>query len=100
LRKGRVRVKALPHGGVMQDNELVQCPLCGGRAQLRRTELLAAIEDKGLLERLQRSLDVLAPVANPELAGAAVGGAKPRDFAKDVHTWNPKLPMWTRSPKE
>lgn len=79
----------------MQDNDLVKCPLCGGLAQLRRTELLAALNDKGLLDRLQRSLDTLAPAAQ-QLAGAA----KPRDFQKDVHTWNPTLPMWTRSPKE
>jgi hypothetical protein len=84
----------------MQDNDLVKCPLCGGLAQLRRTELLAALNDKGLLDRLQRSLDTLAPAAQQELAGAAAGAAKPRDFQKDVHTWNPTLPMWTRSPKE
>jgi len=84
----------------MQGNDLVKCPLCGGLAQLERTELLAALNDKGLLDRLQRSLDTLAPAAQQELAGTAVGAAEPRDFQKDVHTWNPTLPMWRRSPKE
>jgi hypothetical protein len=23
-----------------------------------------------------------------------------RDFQKDVHSWNPCVPMWKRSPKE
>jgi uncharacterized protein YfbU (UPF0304 family) len=23
-----------------------------------------------------------------------------RDFQKDVHNWNPQVPMWNRSPKE
>jgi hypothetical protein len=84
----------------MQENDLVKCPLCGGLAQLQRTELLAALDDKGLLDRLRRTLNEIAPTGQPELAGTVVGAAKPRDFQKDVHTWNPTLPMWTRSPKE
>jgi hypothetical protein len=84
----------------MQDKDLVRCPLCGGLAQLRRTELLAALNDKDLVVRLRRSLDTLAPAVQPELVSAAAGPAKPRDFATDVHTWNPNLPMWRRSQKE
>ncbi len=84
----------------MRDNDLVTCPLCRGLAQLQRTALLIALDDKGLVDRLKRSLDTLAPAARPESAGTASGSVKPRDFAQDVHTWNPGLPMWTRSPKE
>jgi hypothetical protein len=32
-----------------------------------------------------------------ELAGV---GPKLRNFEKEVHSWNPALPMWQRSPKE
>jgi len=32
-----------------------------------------------------------------ELAGV---GARTRNFEKEVHEWNPQLPMWRRSPKE
>jgi hypothetical protein len=32
---------------------------------------------------------------------AAVGATQSgRDFQKDVHSWNPCVPMWKRSPKE
>jgi uncharacterized protein YfbU (UPF0304 family) len=27
-------------------------------------------------------------------------GPKVRNFEKEVHEWNPTLPMWQRSPKE
>jgi hypothetical protein len=37
----------------------------------------------------------------PKLAGSSgSNGHQSRDFFKDVHTWNPKLPIWRRSPKE
>jgi hypothetical protein len=84
----------------MRDKDLVKCPLCGGLSELQRTELLAALDEEDLVDRLKRSLNASAPVARQEPAGSAGGAVKPRDFAKDVHTWNPGLPMWTRSPKE
>jgi len=83
----------------MQENDLVKCPLCSGQGELQRSELLAALNDKGLLDRLHQTLDTLVPVAESPM-GTAMGATKPRDFQKDVHTWNPTLPMWTRSPKE
>ena len=84
----------------MQDNDFVKCPLCAGFAKLRRSELLAALNEKGLLDRLHRALDAIEQTNPSEVVDAAAGSAKPRDFARDVHTWNPGLPMWTRSPKE
>jgi len=37
----------------------------------------------------------------PEKSDAVGAPASPkRDFQKDVHHWNPQVPMWTRSPKE
>jgi hypothetical protein len=41
---------------------------------------------------------VEAPVEQPELVAATV--REKRDFQKDVHNWNPQVPMWNRSPKE
>jgi len=78
----------------MDNGDLVKCPLCGGQGQLQRSEMKQAIADKGLHDRLQGALND----AQEELVGA--GNGPQRDFQKDVHTWNPTLPMWRRSPKE
>jgi hypothetical protein len=32
--------------------------------------------------------------------GENTGPNDPRNFEKEVHTWNPTLPMWRRSNKE
>ena len=31
---------------------------------------------------------------------AVSAGSRARNFQKDVHQWNPQLPIWRRSPKE
>ncbi|MGB8012260.1 MAG: hypothetical protein WCF68_11635 [Terriglobales bacterium] len=36
----------------------------------------------------------------PQASDTAVEPKKVRNFEKEVHTWNPTLPMWRRSPKE
>ena len=36
----------------------------------------------------------------PQAGDTAVEPKKVRNFEKEVHTWNPTLPMWRRSPKE
>lgn len=71
----------------------VKCPLCEGHGQLSRPEMVGRLSDEELSQKLEEYLARLAE--NGEvLAGAT------RDFQRDVHTWNPQLPMWRRSPKE
>jgi hypothetical protein len=41
---------------------------------------------------------VAPPPEEPEPVCATVH--KARNFRKEVHCWNPTLPMWRRSPKE
>jgi len=36
----------------------------------------------------------------PSSEAADAGSSDPRNFEKEVHTWNPTLPMWRRSNKE
>ena len=62
-----------------ESNNTVKCPLCEGRGELLWTEMVEK-------------------TTNPELRKRIEG--KVRDFEKDVHTWNPALPIWQRSPKE
>jgi hypothetical protein len=55
-------------------------------------------------EKAERSTDPEFGKLNAEIPPAtetaAVGPKKVRNFEKEVHTWNPTLPMWQRSPKE
>jgi len=73
----------------------VKCPLCEGEGELLRSELAERFSNQELRKRLDaRIAEILE-----DNALAAVG-PKVRDFQKEVHSWNPTLPMWRRSPKE
>jgi hypothetical protein len=80
----------------VMSEEMLSCPLCQGRAQVSRAELTEMLTERTLLERIERYLAELTPTEDAR-AGAVSGG---RDFQKDVHNWNPQLPIWRRSPKE
>jgi hypothetical protein len=81
----------------MANDDLLKCPLCQGRSQVNRTELIGLLTDHNLREKIEKYLAELLQ-AEP----ATVGARRPEstDFEKDVHTWNPQLPIWRRSPKE
>jgi len=73
----------------------LKCPLCEGRTEVLRSEIVERFMNPELRQQLDaRIAEILE--AN-ELAGV---GPKLRNFEKEVHSWNPALPMWQRSPKE
>jgi hypothetical protein len=77
----------------------VRCPLCEGHGEVRRSQLAEFFSDPELKSKVDGYLAVVAaPAEKPELVAAAV--RERRDFQKDVHNWNPQVPMWNRSPKE
>ena len=73
----------------------VKCPLCEGEGELLRSELAERFSNQELRKRLDARITEILE----DNALAAVG-PKVRDFQKEVHSWNPTLPMWRRSPKE
>jgi hypothetical protein len=83
----------------MVNDDVVKCPLCGGFSHIEEPELLAALKNirvreqvkKYIRELLQSSVDDVGPVGTTETG---------RDFQRDVHNWNPSVPLWQRSPKE
>ena len=78
--------------------DVVTCPLCKGHGEIRRAELADRLNDGELKSRVDSTLGGLEPT---EAEAAMVArGNESRDFQKDVHSWNPQLPMWRRSPKE
>jgi len=83
----------------MVNDDVVKCPLCGGFTHVENRDLLSALQnprvreqvEKYIAELLQSPVDDLASVGTTQIG---------RDFQKDVHSWNPCVPMWRRSPKE
>ena len=78
-----------------ENNDLVQCPLCLGHGELRRSEGIGRLADPDLAEKLK---DCLAEIS--EKPEAVVDRSPARSFIREVHTWNPRLSIWRRSPKE
>jgi hypothetical protein len=81
--------------------DLVKCPLCEGHGEIRRAKLVERLSDGKLKSNVDSALGKLVQSEEELAAATAVGRANEfRDFQKDVHSWNPQLPMWRRSPKE
>ena len=78
----------------------LQCPLCAGLGEVRSSRLVEFFSDPQLQNKIQAYLTDASAAAEDTAELVAVGESKPRDFQKDLHTWNPTLPMWRRSPKE
>ena len=84
------------------NDEVVKCPLCEGHGEVRVREVLQLLRDQTLESKIERGLSGKAEPAGEldELTTVGATSSEPRNFQKDVHTWNPQLPMWRRSPKE
>jgi hypothetical protein len=80
--------------------DVLPCPLCEGRGELRRVEVIERLTHRELKAQIDAYLsEVLGPEGG-ELVSAGGQGRSERDFEKEVHSWNPQLPIWRRSPKE
>jgi hypothetical protein len=86
-----------------ENDHVLQCPVCQGHGQLKRSEILALLSDADF----KKHLDVyLAELRRPtedceeETAHVVSVESKAREFGQAVHRWNPQLPIWERSPKE
>ena len=83
----------------MVNDDVVKCPLCGGFTHIEQPDLLEALKNPRLREQVEIYIAELlkSPVEELSAVGHPQAG---RDFQKEVHTWNPCVPMWRRSPKE
>jgi len=83
----------------MVNDDVVKCPLCGGFTHIENPALLRALHNPQLREQIEKYTTELlkSPVEELSTVSATQSG---RDFQKDVHSWNPCVPMWKRSPKE
>ena len=83
----------------MTKDDVVKCPLCGGFTQIEKPDLLAALKNPQIREQVEHYVAELLKSPLDELSSVAATQSG-RDFQKDVHNWNPCVPMWRRSPKE
>lgn len=83
----------------MINDDVVKCPLCGGFTHIEKPDLLAALHNPRLREQIEAYVAELLKSPIDDLA--SVGATQnEHDFQKEVHRWNPCVPMWRRSPKE
>lgn len=83
-----------------EKHDLLKCPLCAGQGEVRRSDLIDRLTDCDLRNGLDAFLSsIIQPEQEDELAAVA-DTPSTRNFQKDVHSWNPEVPMWRRSPKE
>jgi hypothetical protein len=74
----------------------VKCPLCEGQGELSATAIVERLSTPELRKRFDARIAEIA-----EISGVALGAPnKAFNFHKEVHAWNPALPIWRRSPKE
>ena len=87
---------------MIDNHDLLKCPLCEGHGEVRRTRVLEFVQDGTLLNRLQDSAfaEAEATPDSTELEEVGASNRTQRDFQRDVHGWNPQLSIWRRSPKE
>ena len=83
----------------MVNDDVVKCPLCGGFTHIENPALLQALHTPALREQIETYIAELLKSPVEDLSSVATTPAA-RDFQKDVHSWNPCVPMWRRSPKE
>ena len=85
----------------MKDEDLLQCPLLRGLDAMHRSELIGLLNSSNLREKVEECLaERLHSVDVPEKPSSGEAPAKPRNWEKEVHGWNPELHMWRRSHKE
>ena len=84
----------------MVNDDLVKCPLCGGFTHIEKPELLASLHDPTTRQQIEGYVAELLQSPPREIVGVSASPAQGRDFNKEVHNWNPNVPVWRRSPKE
>ena len=75
----------------------VKCPLCEGQGELSPAEVVERFVNPEQHKRLD---DQSAEIAETVSIGTTEAKGKVLNFQKEVHNWNPALPIWRRSPKE
>ncbi len=86
----------------MNDQDLLRCPLLQGLDSMHRAQLIGLLNDSGIREKLEQCLaeHTTAAAASGQPLASCTQEKAAGEFEKQVHTWNPQLSPWNRSPKE
>ena len=84
----------------MANHEFLQCPLCHGQSQVSHLALRQLLESGALQQQLEKALAEFESQTGQFQPASVTSNTTCRDFQKEVHSWNPQLPIWQRSPKE
>jgi len=84
----------------MTDEDLLKCPLLQGLDAMHRAELIGLLKDSNVLEKLEQCLAEHLRATEAKQPVACGAESRPQDFQKQVHSWKPDVPTFTRSPKE
>ena len=76
---------------------VVACPLCGGQGEVSPEAIESLFSNPELRKRFDARIAEIADICN---SVGATSKSKALDFQKEVHNWNPTLPIWRRSSKE
>ena len=78
---------------------VLKCPLCEGRGELEKAELLDRLEEKDLGRKLASYLDDFI-MADEKESESDVAPDEHSEFKHRVDAWNCTHFLWRRSPKE
>lgn len=88
----------------IEDGRYLCCPMCQGKGQIHRSELIEQLSDperdrklQALLEEITRQEEEAEKVP---VEAASRNEDAPGAFEREVHSWPPKRILWRRSPKE
>lgn len=76
------------------------CPLCQGKGQMHRSDLIERLSDPEQKEQLQALLQELKKQEEEEKLVPVPNDEDDHAFEREVYTWPPKRILWRRSPKE
>ena len=80
-------------------HHLLKCPLCEGRGELPKSDLMDRLSEKDLGHKLASYVDNFIVADEQESEPEAAHSAQP-DFKHRVDVWNCTHFLWRRSPKE
>lgn len=81
------------------DGRFLCCPLCQGKGQVERADLIERLSGPHNQEKLQALLEELKKQEHDDLIAVSHDGDRDA-FEREVHSWPPRRILWRRSPKE
>jgi hypothetical protein len=82
---------------MLEEMTKVNCPVCEGEGELSPATIVEKFVNAEERARFDARIEEIMKIYNSEPMATK---ATVLNFQKEVHNWNPALPIWRRSPKE